>query len=66
MVNGLGCLSHEERLRKMGLFSLEKVWENHVNVYKYLMEEVKKAELDFSQWCPVKGQEENGPKLKCR
>lgn len=28
-----------------------------MNVYKYLVEDVKKVEIDCSQWCLVTGQE---------
>lgn len=35
-MQGLEHLSHEERLREMGLFSLEKVQEDVIILYKYL------------------------------
>lgn len=37
-----------------------KGWDNHANVYEHLMEEVKEAELDFSQSRPVTGEEQMG------
>lgn len=39
------------------MFSLEKVQRNFIHVYKFLMGEVKKMELDISHWCAVPGQE---------
>lgn len=39
MIKGLECLSHDERLRELGPFSLKKRRFNgdSINVYKYLM-----------------------------
>ncbi|PKU48774.1 hypothetical protein llap_950 [Limosa lapponica baueri] len=36
MIKGMERLSYEERLRDLGLFSLEKTGGNLINVYKYL------------------------------
>lgn len=49
-------------MRKLTLFSLERRRFGRIMPMcnKYLMEEVKKAEQDFSRWRPVTGQEEMG------
>jgi len=55
-------LSCEGRLRKLKLFCLEKrrLRVDLINVYKYLMEGVKKMEPGSFQWHPVTGPEARG------
>lgn len=55
-MKGLQHLSDGERLRELGLLSLEKRRLGILSVCKYLMEEVKKTQPDSSLWCSVEEQ----------
>ncbi|PKU46843.1 hypothetical protein llap_2816 [Limosa lapponica baueri] len=58
MIKGMQHLSYEERLRDLGLFSLEKIIQrgNLINAYEYLKGGVKRMGSGSSQWCLVTGQ----------
>jgi len=66
MIQGMELLSNEERLRELGLFSLEKrrLWEDLVAVFQYLKGAYKKAgEGLFTRTCSDRTRS-NGFKLK--
>lgn len=46
----------EERLRELGLFTLEREGCGDIKVSQYLMEKVNMMEPDSSWWCSVTGQ----------
>jgi len=56
-MKGLEHLSHEERLRELGLFSLEqkRLGEDLINIHKYLERRCKEMEPGSFHWCPVTG-----------
>ena len=70
MIRGLEDLSCEERLRELGLFSLEKrrLWGDLIAAFQYLKGPVRELESDFLQGQGVQGKEcrtrSNGFELK--
>ena len=72
MIKGLEHLSYEERLRELGLFSLEKrrlggVWGgNLINMYKYLMRGKEEEGARLFSAVPTDRTRGNGHRLKTR
>ena len=64
IMKGLQHLTCEERLRELGLFSLEKTCtrgDSIIRVHEYLkVGGINKTKPDSSQQCPVKGQKAMG------
>jgi len=62
MIRGLEHLLYKDRLRELGLFSLEKrrLRSDFINVCKYLSRGCQKMELVSFQLCPVIVQEAMG------
>ena len=58
MITGLEYLSYKDRLRELGLFSLEKrrLWGDLIAAFHYLRGPTGRLERDFSQGYVVIGQ----------
>ena len=59
MIRRLEYLSYEDRLKELGLFSLEKrrLWGDCIATFQYLKGPTGRMERDFLQGCVVIGQE---------
>ncbi|KAK4819031.1 hypothetical protein QYF61_024396 [Mycteria americana] len=68
MIRGMKHLSYEERLRELGLFSLEKtkLWEDLIAAFQYLKGAYKKDGDRLFEWSVAIGQGEGRFKLDIR